>query len=527
MKRLDILDSTLRDGAQSEGISFSLDDKLNIVRALDGLGVSHIEAGNPFSNPKDYEFFERASVLNLKNAKLVAFGSTRKKGASVGEDKNCIALLSAGTPAVSLVGKAWDKQVTQVLGAGREENLRMIGETVAFFKRAHKEVIFDAEHFFDGYKQNPSYAMAAIQAACEAGADCVALCDTNGGCFPEEIARMTRAAVEALRCPVGIHCHNDMGCAVANTLLAVEAGAAQIQGTFTGIGERCGNTRLSTVIPSLQLKRGYGCILPGQMGSLTKTARYIAEVSNMALGKFLPYVGKNAFAHKAGMHVDGVSKLEGAFEHIDPARVGNKRNFLISEVSGKAAVAAELKKFAPELTKESPETGRVMGKLKELEYRGFQFESATASLELLVKRELGMFTPFFKVEHFKIIGEQILEEEGYSSSALIKVSVGEQSEVSGAEGDGPVNALDRALRKALEVFYPCLADMRLIDYKVRVMEPKNATAAVVRVLIESTDGENVWTTVGASKDIINASFLALTDSVEYKLMLAQGTGKTV
>lgn len=525
MKRLNILDSTLRDGAQSEGISFSLDDKLNIVKALDRLGVSHIEAGNPFSNPKDYEFFERASVLNLKNAKLVAFGSTRKKGISVGEDRNCIALLSAGTPAVSLVGKAWDKQVTQVLGAKLDENLQMIRETVAFFKQAHKEVIFDAEHFFDGYKQNPDYALAAIKTACAAGADSVALCDTNGGCFPEEIARITRAAVEAVTCPVGIHCHNDMGCAVANTLLAVEAGATQVQGTFTGIGERCGNTRLSTVIPSLQLKKGYNCVLPEQMSRLTKTARYIAEVSNMALGQFLPYVGKNAFAHKAGMHVDGVSKLEGAFEHIDPAAVGNKRSFLISEVSGKAAVAAELKKFAPELTKESPETERVMEKLKALEYRGFQFESAAASLEILVKRELGMLTPFFRVEHFKIIGEQILEETGYSASALIKVSVGEKSEVCGAEGDGPVNALDRALRKALEVFYPCLASMRLIDYKVRVMEPKNATAAVVRVLIESTDGENVWTTVGASKDIINASFLALMDSVEYKLLLEQNAGR--
>ena len=521
MKRLLILDSTLRDGAQSEGISFSLDDKLNIVRALDQIGVSYIEAGNPFSNPKDYEFFERAGAMELRNAKLIAFGSTRKKGIPVTEDGNCIALLSAGTPVVSLVGKSWDLQVTQVLGATLEENLDMIRETVSYMKQAGREVIFDAEHFFDGYRHNPQYAMDTVRAACGAGADCVALCDTNGGSFPEEIARITRVVAQSLSCQVGIHCHNDMGCAVANTMMAVESGAVHVQGTFTGIGERCGNTCLSSLIPSLQLKKDFLCIPPDQMQRLTKTARYIAEVSNMALGDFLPYVGKNAFSHKAGMHVDGVSKMSGAFEHIKPAQVGNRRNFLLSEVSGKAAVAAELKKFLPAITKNSPETQRVMEKIKALEYRGYQFESAAASMELLIQRELGLFRPYFKVEHFKIIGEQIEDEQGYSSSALIKVSVGDRSEVSGAEGDGPVNALDRALRKALEVFYPCLAAMRLIDYKVRVMEPKNATAAVVRVLIESTDGESVWTTVGASKDIINASFLALTDSVEYKLFLEE------
>lgn len=518
-KEIVIFDSTLRDGAQGEGISFSVEDKLNITVALDKLGISYIEAGNPASNPKDIEFFERAQLLPLRNSRIAAFGSTRRKNIPVEQDEGCLALLSAGTDTVTIFGKSWDMHVTEILHTTLEENLRMIEDTVRFFIQAGREVIFDAEHFFDGYKHNPSYAIQCLRAAQQAGASVLVLCDTNGGCFPDEVSDIVAAAKE--QCPkavLGIHCHNDAGCAVANSIAAVRAGAVHVQGTYLGFGERCGNATLSTLIPDLQLKLGYSCIPEEQIPNLTKTAHYISEVSNNFVASNLPYVGKSAFAHKGGMHVDGVSKLPDSFEHINPAQVGNERVFLMSEMAGKAAVYSQVRELDETIQKNSPQTKQIVEQLKEMENRGYQFESAAASLQILMLRELGKYRPFFELAYYKLVGEQYSTEKPNRSSAIVKVIVDGKEEITAAEGDGPVHALDSALRKALEVFYPQLADVRLIDYKVRVMEPKQATAAMVRVLIESTDGEHVWTTVGVSQDIINASWLALSDSIEYKLM---------
>jgi len=522
-RRIEIFDSTLRDGAQAEGIYFSVDDKLNIVKKLDQLGISYIEAGNPGSNPKDLEFFERAKMLELRYAKLVAFGSTRRKNIPVQEDKNCTALINADTDIISIFGKCWDLHVTEVLQTTLEENLSMIYETIDYFVSHGKTVFFDAEHFFDGYKRNAEYAMQALQAAADAGAACLVLCDTNGGGFPHEIAEMTTLVRERFATAVGIHCHNDMGCAVANSIQAIQCGATQVQGTYIGFGERCGNTNLSTVIPALQLKLGHSCIPTDKVKLITHTARYIAEVANYILPGYTPVVGKSAFAHKGGMHVDGVQKLRESFESISPESVGNNRNILLSEVAGRTAVANKLAQIDPTITRESPVTLEVMEALKELEHRGYQFESAQASLEIFLLKKLGMFKPFFELENFRIIGEQSSINK-QSSSAMIKICVAGMSEITAAEGDGPVHALDRALRKALEVFYPTLAQTRLIDFKVRVIEQRAATASIVRVLIETTDGISVWTTVGASADIIEASWNALVDSVEYKLLQDSRSG---
>ncbi|MBC8569829.1 citramalate synthase [Zongyangia hominis] len=516
MKKIEIFDSTLRDGAQGEGISFSVEDKLNIARALDQLGVDYIEAGNPGSNPKDMEFFERSKRQGFRYARLVAFGSTRRCGIKVEEDKNVRALVSAGTSTVAIFGKCWDMHVTDILKTSLEENIGMIEETLSYFKAHGKEVIFDAEHFFDGYKHNPAYAMQALEAAVRAGADCLTLCDTNGGCFPVEIYEITQTVCARFPQKVGIHCHNDMGCAVAGSLMAVKAGASHVQGTYIGFGERCGNTNLSSLIPSLQLKVGYRCIPEENVRLLTKTANYIAEIANLTVDHGMPYVGKSAFAHKGGMHVDGVNKNSASFEHIAPERVGNKRNILLSEVAGRGAVIKKLSHLDRTITKDSPAAQEIVDLLKTMEYEGYEFESASASLELLVLKRRGKFTPFFHIEHFKIIGERE-QEMSAPSSAMVKIKVGDRYEITADEGNGPVHALDKAMRKALEVFYPALSHMRLIDYKVRVMETHQATAAKVRVLIESTDGQNVWSTVGVSTDVINASATALTDSIEYKL----------
>ncbi len=516
VKKIELFDSTLRDGAQSENISFSVEDKLNIVRALDALQLDFLEAGNPYSNPKDEEFFRRAGKIRLHHAKLIAFGSTRRRDVTVSEDKNCAALLEAGTDYVAIFGKSSEWQVREVLGTTAEENLHMISDTVSYLTDKGKTVFFDAEHFFDGYKQNPQYTVETLRAAFQAGAARLVLCDTNGGCFPEEIAKITASMQSLFPDCIGIHCHNDTGCAVANTVAAVRAGAVQVQGTYLGFGERCGNTNLSTAIADLQLKLGYFCIPQKNIGRLTQTARYISEVSNMRLPHSMPYVGKCAFAHKGGMHVDGVKKNPAAFEHVDPERVGNRRQILLSEVSGRSALIAKINEFVPELSKDSPEMELLMNRLKALEYDGYQFEAATASFELVVLKELGKFTPFFELELFRIIEEQE-HADRHMASAMVKLRVGDRYEMTADEGDGPVHALDRALRKALEVFYPMLAGVRLIDYKVRVMDTGKATAALVRVLIESSDGKNVWTTVGVSTDIINASIHALADSMEYKL----------
>ena len=516
-EKIEIFDSTLRDGAQGEGISFSVDDKLKILRELDSFGVTFVEAGNPGSNPKDLEFFRLAAGMGLKNTKLCAFGSTRRKNITP-EDENLNALLSANTKHVAIFGKSWDLHVDCILGTTLEENLAMIADTISYLRGRGKHVIFDAEHFFDGYKANPEYAVQVLKTAQHAGARTLVLCDTNGGCFPDEMGKIVRDVKKQVSVPLGIHCHNDSGCAVACTLAAVKAGASHVQGTFIGIGERCGNTNLSTVIPNLQLKMGFSAASGKSMERLTKTARYIAEIANIKLTRNMPYVGASAFAHKGGMHADGVAKNPKTFEHIEPSAVGNERTMLLSEVSGRAVILSKLGELDLALDKNSPEVRRLVDRLKELEHKGFQFEAAGASFEMLVLKELGRFTPFFRIEHFNVISSQNYSNDSDElANAMVKVGVGDRYEITADEGEGPVNAIDKALRKALEVFYPVLKKMRLVDYKVRVIANGESTAAHTRVLIESTDGEHSWTTVGASRDIINASMMALIDSLEYML----------
>ncbi|QEK11629.1 citramalate synthase [Crassaminicella thermophila] len=513
-----IFDSTLRDGAQAGGVSFSVEDKLKIVKALDDLGVSYIEAGNPGSNFKDLEFFKRIKEIKLNYSKLTAFGSTRRKGISVEEDENIKSLLMADTQAVAIFGKAWDFHVTEIIRTSLEENLDMIKETIAFLKRKEKEVIFDAEHFFDGYKSNPDYAFRVIKAAVDGGADCIVLCDTNGGAFPNEVYEITKKVAKTFSVEIGIHCHNDCGMAVANSIMAVEGGAVHIQGTYIGLGERCGNANLSTLIPNLQIKKGIFCIPNENLKNLTATARYISEITNVSLDTTAPYVGNTAFAHKGGMHIDGVNKASHSFEHISPELVGNRRRFLMSEVSGKTTILPMIQKIDSSLTKNSPKTQEIIDELKRLEHFGYQFEGAESSFELIIRKHLGKYKPFFELNYYKVIEEEPANNKDYSSSALIKVRVDEKEEMTATEGNGPVNALDKALRKALEVFYPSLKEVHLTDYKVRVLNAEETTAAKVRVLIESTDGKELWSTVGVSTNIIEASMIALVDSIEYKLI---------
>lgn len=515
-RRIEILDSTLRDGAQGEGTSFSVDDKLSIVKALDDFGVDYIEAGNPFSNPKDLEFFKKVKDIKLKNSKLCAFGSTCRHGTNPCDDANIKSLLSADTPVIVVFGKSWDMHVTKVLKITLEENLKIVNETVKYLKSVGKEVIFDAEHFFDGYKANPGYAIEVLQAAASGGADNLTLCDTNGGTMPNDIAKITGSVVKLFPgTKTGIHCHNDTGCAVASSMMAVDAGASHIQGTFIGIGERCGNADLSVIIPNLRLKCGYETI--GKLETLCATARMISEIANTQLYDFKPYTGGSAFAHKAGMHIDGVLKVPGSFEHINPALVGNKRRFLLSEVAGRSTVIAKIQSYAPSLTKDSPEVAAILEKLKELEYAGYHFEAADASFELLVRKILGTYNPHFKLVLYKTMSDYPIPEGGMPASATIKIEVDGKEEITAVMGNGPVHALDLALRKALSVFYPQISEMQLRDYKVRVLEQNSTTAARVRVLIDTADDKNRWTTVGVSDDIIEASLIALVDSIEYKL----------
>ena len=512
-----LYDSTLRDGAQGGSVVFSVMDKIKITKALDDFGVDYIEAGNPFSNPKDIEYFEQIEGLELKYAKVVAFGSTRRRDIKACDDKSVNIMANVSVKTVAIFGKSWDLHVTEILKTSLEENLNMISDTVSYLTECGKDVFFDAEHFFDGYKANPDYALKTLVTAQNAGAKYIVLCDTNGGCFPDEISEITKEAINAVNIPVGIHCHNDTECGVANSISAVKIGATQVQGTFIGIGERCGNTNLSTLIPSLQIKLGYDCVPQDRLKDITKTSRYIAEIANIALQDNMPYVGKSAFAHKGGMHVDGVTKVSHSFEHIPPETVGNTRTFLLSEVAGRTTVLSKLSEIAPEITKESEELVAIMEMLKSQEHKGFQYEAAEASFELLVLKFLGKFKEFFHIDYFKIIGEQTGTLQK-AASAMVKVRVADDFEIAADEGDGPVNALDKALRTALSKFYPeVVNEIQLIDYKVRVMNTGSGTAALVRVLIESTDGKDVWTTVGASTDIINASVKALTDSIEYKL----------
>lgn len=520
-RTVEIFDSTLRDGAQGEGISFSVQDKLNIVKTLDELGISYIEAGNPGSNPKDLEFFQEVKKIKLQNARLVAFGATRRKDISVESDVNLQSLLVAETSHVAIFGKSWDFQVREILKASLEENLSMVYETVAFLTKNNRKVIFDAEHFFDGYKANPEYALMSLKSAVKGGAICLSLCDTNGGTMPSQIKEIVEKVVKEFApegVTIGIHTHNDTGMAVANSVIAVEAGAGQVQGTFIGIGERTGNANLSTIIPNLELKLGYKCLPEGNIRLLTPYARRIAEIANVTLEETMPYVGQTAFAHKAGMHIDAVTKNTTAYEHVSPELVGNERVFLMSEVAGRSMIIEKIKKFDKTITKDSPVAAAIIQQVKELEHEGYQFEGADGSFELLVRKAIGKYQPFFKLHYYKILGEQPPLDKSLCSFAQLKIEVDGKEEITAGEGDGPVHALDVALRKALEHFFPAVADIRLTDYKVRVLDSKSATAARVRVLIESTDGIDQWATVGVSPDVMAASWQALVDSFEYKLI---------
>lgn len=518
-KTMEIFDSTLRDGAQSEGISFSVTDKIKIVEALDAFGIPFIEAGNPGSNPKDLEFFEAIQGMTLKHSNIVAFGATRRKNILVEEDANVQSLLKAGTEHVAIFGKSWDFHVTDIIHATLEENLNMIEDTLRFFTEKGKAVAYDAEHFFDGYKANPDYAMKTLGAAVRGGAKRLVLCDTNGGCLPSEVFTITEKVVATFPDTIiGMHTHNDGGMAVANAIMGVEAGARHVQGTLVGFGERCGNANLSTIIANLELKMATPCVPEGELENLTALAKQVSEIANIIHDDQMPYVGKKAFTHKGGMHIDGVTKNSKSFEHISPEAVGNERHFLMSEVAGRSSILKKIQKVAPQITKTSPETAQIMARLKELEHEGYQFEGAESTFELVIRKQLGKYKPFFELENFKTMGERPDADSLFSSFAMVKVNVEGEAKMVAAEGDGPVNALDKALRQALENFYPELKKVHLTDYKVRVLDGKEASAAKVRVLITSTDGIRDWTTVGVSTDIVEASLTALIDSIEIKLL---------
>jgi 2-isopropylmalate synthase len=521
MKKILIYDTTLRDGSQGEHISFSVEDKLHIVKKLDDLGLDYIEGGWPGSNSKDVAFFSRAQDLKLKHAKLAAFGSTRHPRHTASHDRNLQALIDANTPVVTIFGKTWDLHVKVALGVSLKENLELIGESVAFLKSKGKEVIYDAEHFFDGFKADSAYALATLKAAEEAGADTIVLCDTNGGTVTADIRERFEAASKHGKTPLGIHTHNDCEMAVANSIAAVQQGAVQVQGTINGYGERCGNANLCSVIPNLELKLGMHSIGRENLKHLTEVSHYVSELANLQPRQDLPYVGKSAFAHKGGIHVSAVMKETSAYEHVDPAVVGNERRVLVSELSGKSNVIYKAEERGMKIDKSSPDAKLVVEKLKEMEHDGYQFEGAEASFEILFDKLVHHAKEFFELDGFRVITEKKGVNEPYSE-AVIKLRVDGQEEHTAAEGVGPVSALDRALRKSLTTFFPCIRDVRLTDYKVRVLNPKGATDAKVRVLIETSDGHDTWGTVGVSENLIEASWQALVDSITYKLKKEYG-----
>lgn len=514
MARIHIYDTTLRDGSQGEGINFSLQDKLLITRRLDELGVDFIEGGYPLSNPKDFEYFQEVRQLPLRHARIAAFGMTRRKGVSPAEDTCLKALLDSQAPVITIVGKTWDLHVRDVLNTTLEENLRMIADSVAYCKAAGREVFYDAEHFFDGFRRNPEYALQTLRAAQDAGASVIILCDTNGGTLPDDIAAAVEQARGTLRVEVGIHCHNDCDVAVANTLAAVDRGATQVQGTINGIGERCGNVDLVSVIANLALKRNQEVLRPGSLSRLTEVSRYIYEIANMNFRSNQPFVGASAFAHKGGMHAHGIARNTASYEHIDPTAVGNERRILVSELSGQSSILAKTTKYA--VIHDRALMVKVLNQVQDLEHEGYEFEAAEASFDLLVKKAAGLYQPKFERLSYRVNIETGADGKP-CTEATVKVRVGNQTQHTVSEGDGPVNALDGALRKALQLFYPRLTEMQLVDYKVRVVNSRAGTAARVRVVIESRDADKVWGTVGVSENIIEASWLALVDSFEYKL----------
>ncbi|GAB4141985.1 MAG: citramalate synthase [Planctomycetaceae bacterium] len=519
--RIQIYDTTLRDGSQGEGVNFSLQDKLLITKRLDSLGFDYIEGGYPLSNQKDEEYFQRVADMDLKHARVAAFGMTRRRGVGAEEDIGMCALRDSKAPVCTVVGKTWDLHVTEVLRVDEAENLAMIRDSVAFLHAEGREVIYDAEHFFDGYFANPDYALQTIQAAQESGAQIVVLCDTNGGRLPEDIVKGVQEARKVLSIPVGIHCHNDSDVAEANSLAAVDAGAIQVQGTINGIGERCGNADLISVIANLALKKtGYEVLQNDGVQHLTELSRYVYEIANMNFRSNQPFVGRSAFAHKGGMHVHAVNRLAESYEHVKPELVGNQRRVLVSELSGRSNIVAKTTKF--QLDHDNTLMAKILDQVQILENEGYQFEAAEASFDLLVKRIAGTYSPWFERIHYRV-GVETAGQAEPLTEATIKLIVKDRTEHVVAEGDGPVNALDSALRKALLPTYPNLADMHLVDYKVRVINSTEGTAARVRVVIESADADDVWSTVGVSENIIEASWLALVDSVEYKLFKDEGT----
>jgi 2-isopropylmalate synthase len=508
-----LFDTTLRDGTQMEGLSLSVDDKLKVARLLDGFGIHYIEGGWPGSNPKDAEFFKRARGVTFAHAKLTAFGSTCRVGVRAAEDANLKAIIEGGTPAVSIFGKSWILHVTQVINTTPEENLRMIRDSVAFLKMNGKEVIYDAEHFFDGFRADPEYALATLAAAAEAGADWIVPCDTNGGSLPSFITEAIRRARAKVKTPLGIHTHNDSALAVANALAAVEAGCTQVQGTINGYGERCGNANLVSIIPALQIKMGRTCVAPEKLAHLSDLSHAVSEIANMRPDPHAPYVGVSAFAHKAGVHVSAVDKVSASYEHITPDSVGNTRHIVVSELSGRGNVrlrAAELG-----LETDGDEKGLV-AKIKELENQGYQFEAAEGSFELLVRRSRSGYVRPFDIQDVVVIAERRRGHEMFVE-ATVKIKVEDEVMHTVAEGDGPVHAMDRALRKALVPHFPALDKIHLTDYKVRILDPEQATAAQTRVLLEASFGEDVWSTIGVSQNVIEASCQALADSFELHL----------
>ena len=517
--RIEIYDTTLRDGSQGEGISFSVEDKVKIAKRLDAFGIDYIEGGWPGSNPKDIEFFERMKAVPLSHAKLAAFGSTRRPNRRAEDDPNLQQLLDAGTPVVTFVGKSWDFHVIEALRLPLEENLAMIADTTAFYKAHGKEVIYDAEHFFDGWKRNPKYAAECIGAALTAGADCAALCDTNGGTLPNEIEKIV-GEVKA-QFPAGkfaIHTHNDTECGVANSLVGIQSGCRQVQGTINGLGERTGNANLTSIMPSLALKLGYELSCAAHLAELSELSNYLDEIANIPPKTAAAYVGRSAFAHKGGLHVDAMRKNPETYIHLDPALVGNENRILISELSGASTILEKAQKRGLDLRKDSPETKEILAQVTALEHQGYSFEGAEASFELLVKKATGSYRRLFDLIGYRVIVEKRADDKEPITEATLKLRVGDEEMLTVAEGDGPVNALDSALRLALMPHYPQLADIRLTDFKVRVVNVKEGTAAKVRTVVDSADAGETWSTIGVSTNIIDASWHAVVDSIEYGLL---------
>jgi 2-isopropylmalate synthase len=518
MRRLvTIYDTTLRDGTQGEGVSFSSEDKVRLASRLDALGVHYIEGGWPGSNPKDLKFFRRMQDVTLKHARLAAFSMTRRAGGKAEDDANMRALLDAGAPVATIVGKSWDFHVTDALDTTLHENLAMISDTIAYLCPQVEEVLFDAEHFFDGFRRNREYALATLKAAAEAGAHWLVLCDTNGGTLPADLAAIVREVKTHVKTRLGIHVHNDAECAVANSLAAVMEGCEQVQGTMNGFGERCGNANLVSVIPALVLKMKLDCIPENNLRELRDVSRFVSELANRKPWSSQPYVGDSAFAHKGGMHVSAVQKHPETYEHVDPGAIGNHRRVLVSELSGKSNILWKAKEFGIDLDKDTAASRQILDRLKDLEDQGFLFEGAEASFELLMERALGRYQPWFELDAYRVIVEEQTANGEPVAEATVRVRVKGILEHTAAAGNGPVNALDHALRKALEEFYPSLKSVKLLDYKVRILDESAGTAAKTRVLITSGDGEDTWGTVGVAENIIEASWLALVDSIEYKL----------